>query len=251
MNTTQSDFRAALFDPDLAAPPSLADGEHRAAGKRFDVYRNNVIVSLKQALADSFPVVEKLIGVQNFASLAGLYVRANPPSDPRMMLYGDEFPGFLETFEPLKHIGYLPDVARLELAMRRSYHAADATAIDPAIFASLPPEQLVQTQARFAPAMHIVRSPWPILDIWHFNMTEAAPQPRAEAQDVLIARPEFDPNLHLLGPGAYDVLTLLHTGKPLGTSLESIEETAPDFDFSALLGTLLQSGALISLTTID
>ena len=58
MFTTQSEFGAALFDPELAVPDSLRDGENQPAGKRFNVYRNNVIVSLKQALSQSFPVIK-------------------------------------------------------------------------------------------------------------------------------------------------------------------------------------------------
>ena len=72
MITTQTDFRAAIFDPQMAVPASLTDGSEQPAGKRFNVYRNNVIVSLKEALSESFPVVTKLIGPQNVANLAGL-----------------------------------------------------------------------------------------------------------------------------------------------------------------------------------
>lgn len=248
MYTTQSEFRAALFDPEQAVPESLTDGENQPAGKRFNVYRNNVIVSLKEALTDSFPVIEKLIGVQNFNSLAGLFVRAHPPSDPRMMQYGADFPVFLESFTPLAHVQYLADVARLELAQRQCYHAADSSAIDPTVFSTMAPDDLAKTIASFAPALHIVRSPWPILDIWHFNMTEGAPQPNAQGQDVLIARAEFDPQMHVLPQGGADLIETLQKQIPLGEALETVEQTHPDFDFSALLGLLLQTGALVSLT---
>ena len=248
MITTQTDFRTAIFDPAAAIPESLTDGQNQPAGKRFNVYRNNVIVSLKDALSESFPVIAKLIGAQNFANLAGLYVRKHPPSDPRMMLYGAEFPAFLEAFEPLQHVGYLADVARLELAQRRSYHAADASPIDPAIFGELAPEALASATVSFAPAMHIVRSTWPILDIWHFNMTDGAPQPRADGQDVLIARAEFDPQMLAMSQGSAELIALLQNGETLGPALEAIEQSHPHFDFSALLGLLLQTGALTALT---
>lgn len=248
MITTQTDFRAAIFDPDMAIPASLTDGAEQPAGKRFNVYRNNVIVSLKDALSESFPVISKLIGPQNFTNLAGLYVRAHPPSDPRMMLYGAEFPAFLEAFEPLQHVGYLADVARLELAQRRAYHAADSTPIDPAIFANLAPETLASATVQLAPAMHIVCSPWPVLDIWHFNMTDGAPQPSASAQNVLIARPEFDPVMRAMPAGSAELIELLQNDTKLGEALETIEQSHPDFDFSALLGLLLQTGALVALT---
>ena len=248
MITTQTDFRAAIFDPQMAVPASLTDGSEQPAGKRFNVYRNNVIVSLKEALSESFPVVTKLIGPQNFANLAGLYVRAHPPCDPRMMLYGAEFPAFLETFQPLQHVGYLADVARLELAQRLAYHAADATPIDPAIFGELPPEALARATVLFAPAMQIVQSSWPVLDIWQFNMTKDAPQPSAAAQNVLIGRPEFDPQMRAMPEGSAELITLLQNRTKLGDALETIEQSHPDFDFSALLGVLLQTGALVALT---
>ncbi len=248
MITTQTDFRAAVFDPDIAVPASLTDGQSRPAGKRFDVYRNNVVMSLKEALSESFPVIEKLLGAQNFASLAGLYVRAHPPVDPRMMLYGAEFPAFLEGFEPLAHLAYLPDVAQLELAQRQSYHAADADAIDPALFGQLPPEALATAHIAFAPCVRVARSKWPILDIWHFNMTEGAPQPKSDAQDVLIARPGFDPEMHALPKGGADLIEMLAKGAQLGSALDAIEVNHPEFDFPSLLGLLIQTSTIIALT---
>ncbi|MGH1576308.1 HvfC/BufC family peptide modification chaperone [Planktotalea sp.] len=248
MMTSQSDFRAALFDPQIVVPISLTDGQSQPAGKRFDVYRNNVIMSLKEAMSESFPVIEKLIGTQNFASLAGLFVRKHPPKDPRMMLYGIEFPSFLETFEPLSHLGYLPDVARLELARRHSYHAADARPIDPSVFGTLPPEVLASATLSFAPALRVVRSDWPILDIWHFNMTDGAAKPTAGAQDVLLTRAEFDPEMHLLPAGSADLIEALAKETKLGDALDTLENTHPGFDFSALLGLLIQTNALTALS---
>lgn len=251
MSSAQSQFRTALFDPDIAVPRGLLDGLDRPAGKRFDVYRNNVVMSLKEALSQSFPVIEKLLGVQNFSSLAGLYVREHPPADPRMMLYGAEFPAFLEGFKPLAHLSYLGDVARLELAQRSSYHARDAAPIDPAVFSTLPPEMLARAQVHFVPAVHTLRSPWPILDIWHFNMTDGAPKPAARAQDVLIARQEFDPSLHALPAGGADLIEALRAGILLGDALENIEQIHPDFDFPSLLGLLLQTGAIGAVTPLN
>ena len=82
-------------------------------------------------------------------------------------------------------------------------------------------------------------------------MTEGAPQPNGDAQDVLITRREFDPAMHVLSTGSADLISLLQTGAPLGEALEIVEQATPDFDFSALLGLLLQTAALVSLTLDD
>ena len=144
--TTHSNFSKALLDPSVPTPMGLVDPQGRPAGKRFQVYRNNVVVGLIDALRDSFPVIVKLLGDDNFNAIAGVFVRAHPPKSPLMMFYGDAFADFLAGFEPLAHLGYLPDVARLEQALRRAYHAADCPVFDPALLQHLTPDQLMAAQ---------------------------------------------------------------------------------------------------------
>ncbi|MEM9580111.1 MAG: DNA-binding domain-containing protein [Pseudomonadota bacterium] len=244
---SQTDFRRAVFDPELARPAGLTDGKTRPAGKRFDVYRNNVIVSLKEAMRTGFPIIEKLIGAENFNNLSGIFVRAHPPSDPRLALYGGAFPEFLAGFEPLKHAPYLADVARLELAMRDSYNAAESQTLSGAAFAGLSPEQLAGARIDLAAATRLITSEWPLFDIWRFNTSDDAPKPRNEAQAVLVTRPEFDPVAHLLPPGAGGLLIQLSQQQPLGEALEAAHEAVADFDFGSTLSLLLESGALAAL----
>ena len=249
MTLTQPEFRAALMDAQRPVPAGLLDGAGQQAGARFDVYRNNVAVSLTEALHNAFPVLTRLIGAETMDQLAALFLRAHPPSSPLMMHYGAAMPDFLAALPQLAHLGYLPDVARLELAMRRSYHAADANTIAPDAMAALAPDQLLITRFRFAPSMELIPSDWPLFDIWRFNSQPDAPKPRAIAQDVLITRPEFDPVPSPLPAGGAACLTALRDGQMLGDALSAAAEAAPDFDLAPLLTQLLQGGAIIHLTT--
>lgn len=244
---SQHMFRDALLDGAAPVPDGLIDGANRPAGRRYSVYRNNVAVSLTEALREGFPVITKLLGQQNMDGLSGLFLRAHPPSSPLMMFYGEDFPEFIANLPQLAHLGYLPDVARLELALRRSYHAADAAALDPAELGALAPEALMAAGLGLAPAVQVLRSPWPIHAIWRYNTEDGAPKPPAEAQDVVVLRPEFDPEPHVLPAGGADFLDALAHGAPLGTAHEAATRTAPDFDLGPLLALLLQGGALVSL----
>ena len=201
MTVAQDHFTSALFDPEQPVPSGLSDPEGRSAGKRFDVYRNNVAVSLTEALETAFPVVRKLVGEQNFKTLAGVFLRKHPPTSPLMMFYGGELPACLQGFEPTSKIGYLPDVARLELALRESYHAADADPIDPAALQALPPDQWMSARLALTPSARLIRSPWPIHAIWRFNTEPDAPKPAMAAEDVIVLRQDLDPAPHLLTPG--------------------------------------------------
>ncbi|WP_170366512.1 DNA-binding domain-containing protein [Ruegeria arenilitoris] len=248
MSVSQSEFRAALLDPTAPVPEGLLDDQARPAGRRFSVYRNNVAVSLTEAMHQAFPVITKLLGPQNMDGLAGIYLRRNPPSSPLMMFYGENFPEFLADTEQLAHLGYLPDVARLELALRRSYHAADSQPIAPDALAALPPEDLMQARLGFAPAMQLIRSDWPIHSIWRFNTEDGAPKPQPGAQDVLITRPEFDPSPHLLPPGGVDWITAMQAGQTIGQAFEATTTRTPAFDLGATLALLLQGSAITSVT---
>ncbi len=177
MSVDQAMFRRAMLAPDQPVPEGLTDGVGRPAGRRFAVYRNNVAVSLTEALETGFPAIRGLIGEENFKKVAGLYLRAHTPASPLMMQYGADFPQFLSDFQPLSHIGYLADVAQLELALRQSYHAADAAPLDAARLDGLPPERLFAARFTLAPALRLIRSPWPLHAIWAYATQPGAPKP--------------------------------------------------------------------------
>ncbi|MEZ5796811.1 MAG: DNA-binding domain-containing protein [Paracoccaceae bacterium] len=234
---TQGEFVAALLDPGLPVPAGLVDPWGQPAGRRFDVYRNTVAGGLTRALESGFPAVRRLVGEEFFAAMAGVFLRAHPPRSRILMLYGAGFPAFLAAFPPVRHLGYLPDVARLEQAIRESYHAADHA---PARLEGLTPEALLARRLRLAPSLRLVRSAWPVHGIWAANM-QAGPSPVARAEDALVLRQDYTPVPHLLPAGGADFVEALAGGAPLA---QAIDAGGADLDASAVLGLLLAGGAV-------
>ena len=237
----QQDFAAALLDPALPVPPGLCDPQGRPAGKRFAVYRNNLAASLTEALEIGFPVLRKLMGEGPFRTLALLYARRHPPRGRQLAHYGQQMPDFLAGIAQLAGYPYLPDIARLELALRRSYHAADHAPLDAS---ALAPEELMELSPRLAPSAEILSSAHPIHGLWQRNTTPDAPRPRPGPEAVLVARAGFDPAVHLLSPGALAFARALDGKTTIALALERAVEAAPGLDLSALLTLFLTSGAL-------
>ncbi|MBK5935127.1 putative DNA-binding protein [Rhodovulum imhoffii] len=238
-------FTLALLDPKRPVPPGLTDPQGRPAGKRFDIYRNNIISSLVRALETGFPVVRALVGEEFFAAMAAEFARAHPPRSPRLMFYGAQLPGFLERFPPVQGLPYLPDVARLELALRESYHAADTEPIRPEALAAIPAQNLPTAILRLAPSVRVLRAGWPVLRIWkaHQDQTDISDA----THDVLICRPLFDPVPQALPPGGAAFVATLLEGAPLGAAVLAGEAEAPRFTPAPVLSRLLAGHALISV----
>src|SRR2546425_950975 len=122
----QRDVRAALLDGNEVAAVREIAGDGLAPAARLAVYRHHVLTSLTAALEATFPVVVRLVDERFFHFAGDRYVRTEPPAGPCLFEYGATFPDFLATFEPCRHLAWLPDVARLEGAMNAALHAPDA-----------------------------------------------------------------------------------------------------------------------------
>lgn len=245
---SQTDFIQAVLDPAKAVPQGLSDPQGRPAGRRFAVYRNNVTVSLTEALETGFPVIRALVGDEFFKAMAGVYLRAHPPASPLMMYFGTRMPAFLTDFAPVQHLPYLPDVARLELALRESYHAADAEAAPADMLMALPPDRLAASSIVLAPALRLIRSSYPVYAIWLANTRPDAPRPQVRAEDALITRPAFDPQVHLLPPGGGTFVAALQSGQTLGQAMDRAQAEFQDFSLTDTLGLLLAGNAIFDVT---
>ena len=237
-------FADALLNADRPVPCGITAHNAAIPTRRFAVYRNNVAVGLRKALQSRFPVVEKIIGEEFFAAMALVYVREQPPRSPQLTTYGDELPAFIAAFEPARELPYLADVARLEAARTRSYHAADATPLGADHFAGFDTDAVAGIRIDMHPSTEIVRSPYPIVTIWAMNSgeQELAPIENWHGEDALISRPSLQVEIRALPPGGAAFLLALAAGLPLGRAAEAALAEEPNFNLTGNLAGLIGSG---------
>lgn len=241
-------FSAALLDSSLPPPAGLHAWNGSDPAVRFAVYRNNVVHSLVAVLADTFPVVQQLVGDEFFGAMARPYVVDHPPTSPLMHRYGAGLPAWIADFEPATALPYLSDIARLEWARLCAFHAADAEPIPvPAIAALIQaPERLAGVALVLHPSLAIVRSAHPIVSLWAAHQLGDAERDarlsqvamhRAEA--ALVFRDAADDALVIGLPDADAALAAaITTGAPLGAA----QAAHPQADLVRVLSLLLQRG---------
>lgn len=244
-----ADFAAALFDPARACPGGLRAWNGSDPAVRFAVHRNNVVVSLVDALADGFPVVRTLVGDDFFDhALARDFVVAHPPRSPVLAEWGDELPDFIESYEPAAELPYLADVARLEHARLRACNAADAPRLDDAAVAARLSRPAALPAARLVlhPSLRVVDSPCAVVSLWaahqddldalatlDWRRPEAALVLRDDDDGVVVAKID--------APAARWLRAV--TG---GATLAQAARAAPDADLAAAFALLLRHRALVA-----
>jgi hypothetical protein len=242
-------FSPALINPEQDTPALVTGPNGKAAVKRYNVYRNNVTVSLIDSLAAIYPAVQRITGVEFFRAMARFHVRATPPTSPLLFEYGRDFPAFIEAYEFAQGMPWLADTARIERAWLDAYHAADAAPLHPDRLTSIPPEQLGDLTFVHHPATRVVRSRYAALTIFSANRgTDPIGEIAAgEAEDALITRPVDEVEVRHLPEGGAPFLSALIEGQTLASAATATLRTTASFDLTASISGMLAAGAFIAV----
>jgi len=243
-----ADFSAALRAPSFVCPPGLTAWNGSDPAKRFAVYRNNVIVSLVDALADSYPVVQALVGEAFFRAMAGEFVRRSPPRSPVLAWYGDGFADFVAGFPPAAGLPYLTDTARLEWLRVEAWHAADAAPLPAERLADLLTAADALPESRFIlhPALRVLTSAHPVVSLWAAHQADdpactLAEIDLAQAEAALLIRPALDVAIIPVDPATASFFRCLQAGLPLGAA------AGEDVDLAAALSLLIRLGGIVAV----
>ncbi|MEM1285338.1 MAG: DNA-binding domain-containing protein [Pseudomonadota bacterium] len=247
-----SAFAAAVLDPERAVPEGVARANGRDPLEAFNVYRNNVVVSLAEALKSAFPVTSQLLGEGLQRALMADFARAHPPSSPIMSAYGAEFPHYVADHPATKARPFLADIARLERLKLDSYHAADAPMLDGSVLGRVPPEALAVGRLVPHPAMYLLSSAFPIASIFDLEQAAIAGQDvdaarsqinMASGEHALITRPLFDVVVQPIALGAASFLRACGDGADFTGAVDAALEADPAFDLQQTLALALSSGS--------
>jgi hypothetical protein len=219
LHSIQAQFRAASHRGASPALAAIVVGGGIAPARRLRIHHNHLRTRLTEALAATFPTVEKLVGSDFFAALARDFIAVEPPKAPCLFEYGAELPAFIAAHRACRALPYLADVARFDWLVNVAYHAPDTPPLAPERLVALAPERYDEVALAPHPATGLLVSPYPLLAIWHVaRADDDAPEVDLDAGGVrlVVHRAGLDVAWRSLSAAEHAFLAALISGRPLG-----------------------------------
>ncbi len=219
------------------------------AGVALDIYRNNYRGNLHDALAGAYPVIKRLVGDDFFRYMARDFIAHHPSVSGNLHHYGEQLGDFLQGYPAATSLPYLPDIARLEWAVHRSYFAPDSSILSLSRLASVTPEQFAALHFQLATSSHLLASTYPIVAIW-----QAHQQAEVHALDSVTSQvlsyawvTRYADVVQVIELAADQAVWLqaLQNGALLGEAVSQVMDAYPKFDLSAALQLLMQYEVLV------
>lgn len=244
----QAGVAAALLLGDTAAEAWI-DASGLPPATRLDVHRNTVLVSLTDALAATFPVMQRLVDPRFFAYAATVFVGTRPPRRPSLAEYGADFADFLADFGPCRELAYLPDVARLEWTIGRVARSVAHRPLAPQALGRFSDDKAERLTFAFQPTIALLASRFPVDAIWRANQPEAAEEGidlAAGPVHLEIRKSVGGITLRRLDPAVFAFRAALAAGDTLHAATNAAFAIDDRFDLGRVLAELFQDGAVIA-----
>ena len=231
LHETQRWLASVILDPAAleagALDPSGALAHDAGTARvRLGAYTGGYPARLEDALAETFPALRHVLGGSTFHHMVQRYLPAAPAGIYNLNDVGTPLPAWLATDELAGAIPLAPDLARLELAVQQAFHATLLPPFDSAPLAAWEADDWDQALVRFQPGVSLVRSAWPIHDVWQAR-TQAGDTidvvVEGRPQDVVVFRTGFRVTPALVAADEAALLERLLAGERLGTALGALE----------------------------
>jgi len=219
----------------------LIDTPKLTTDTQISIYSNSINNNLINALSNIYPVCEKLVGNNFFYVIASEYIKNYPSASPDLADYGKHFSQYLSLKHTINSVPYLPDIAKLEWAYHRAFHAKNELQLNMDILAKYTAEQLTSCIFSLPESHVLLTSNYPVDEIWKINQTENVDELALNYKPVYLYlfRKQHEIHIDKINKIEFMYLQKINSHQPFLNICEHFSETA---DMSALLVKSLQLG---------
>ncbi|MEP6503357.1 MAG: DNA-binding domain-containing protein [Betaproteobacteria bacterium] len=267
LRAQQREFAALINandDPPADAPAVTALlARLTGVAPRLNVYRDAYRVRLVEALRSNYPVLQRVLGDDDFATLGQAYLADHPSREPSIRWFGHRLCEWLDARlavdpDALPHPA-LADLARMEWAVCSSFDAADAEPVAHEVLAALAPADWPSLRFAPHPSVRVLRLQWAVEPLWHIltdNEDAVTEPPEALAHDLLVWRRGLDSRFRSLEADEADALAACLGGMRFDALCGRVAETSAADAADAVAGRVVAwlsqwvaTGLLVSVPT--
>ena len=164
----QNDFIKRIYNPNNQA--ILAEIKEGGVNKEdlFNIYRNNILSNLTNALRLTYGLVYKKIGNKKFEKIAQDFIINNPSESGNLDNYHSQFPQFLKSSN-LQNNDFLSELANFEWFLHLSYLAANGVGINIQNLQKLPKEKLFEIKFKLHPSCFLIKANHNLISVYEGN----------------------------------------------------------------------------------
>ncbi len=225
----QEAFHAAIFQNDTRLNNQITERNGLSGETRLNIYRSSILGIQTDALAAVYPVIQRLVGEQFFRAVGRDYLRKHPSPSGDLHELGAQMPGFLARLAAVSELPYLSDVARLEWAWHRVFHAANDTNLDLQALANIPADEQAEINFSLRNGARLLESDYPVHRIWEINQEEYTDNETVDLAEggvhLLIWRNGFELRIDPLEEAESQLLHGIKEGLPLKLLAERMKDS--------------------------
>lgn len=207
--------------------------------ERLEVYHNNIIGNITDAILAVFPTLNILLGEQFLRQTIRQFIFENPPRASLIQDNANGFDYFLAQQKFIKQYPYIPDMARFELALHSAYYAKDTAPLMPDDLSGIKPDQFYDLRIHIAPSVTLLESAYDIMQLYKYCQNpEQLEKPDFATQHkhfFLIWRQDLMCQFIPLQGDEFLFLKLLQKDNSLGKSTEETLEECENFNVGSFL----------------
>ena len=224
----------------IKAPNNLTPAEALA------IYRGNIVGNLSNTLTSIYPVLCQLVGEKFFEATALKFINQFPCLSPDLGDYGEQFADFLVDFKPVKHLPYLPDIARLEWYWHRVFCGEDTKGLDFQALGEVPQEKWGELILYLPKNSVLLESIYPIHRIWQVNQSDYQGDEMVSLDEggvkIFLWRQGYDMRIDLPNNEEWELLNIFQENYPFEIVCEKVADIEPKVDVGSLLPLFVQRG---------
>lgn len=231
----EQDFQALVLEGSAGIEHAIVGTARVPIATRLAVYTEAYGARLTEALEHNYPQLARLLGTQQFAAMARLYIRAHPSAHFSIRWFGAELATFLSCVSPYAERALLSELARWEWAMTLAFDAADAPLFTRAMLEQCPPEEWGALRLITHPSMQLLSMLTNAPQVWGALSRNETPPPETRnsvPREWLLWRRGVDTMFRSLEDAEACALRVAGAGESFGAMCEMLaaelgEEQAP------------------------